>query len=85
MAGPWRSASVSAVFAVTAVVPPMKLTDAVAFAEARRPDLLAGRKSVDQSAAAVEVERRRAWPQVSVQPGWSYQRQSRITGFRDGS
>jgi cobalt-zinc-cadmium efflux system outer membrane protein len=71
--------------AVTAVVPPMKLADAVALAEARRPDLLSGRKSVDQSAAAVELERRRAWPQVSVQPGWSYQRQNRITGFRDGS
>src|SRR5206468_5992889 len=54
-------------------------------AEARRPDLLSGRKAVDHAAATVELERRRAGPQVSVQPGWSYQNQSRITGFRNGS
>src|SRR5262249_39335502 len=48
-------------------------------------DLLSGRKAIDQANAAIAVERRRAMPQLIVQPGWSYQSQSRITGFRNGS
>ena len=33
----------------------------------------------------IELERRRAKPQVAVVPGWSYQNQQQITGFRNGS
>jgi cobalt-zinc-cadmium efflux system outer membrane protein len=69
---------------VTAVVPPPKLEEALALAEANRPDLLSGRKAIDQANAVVEHERRRAKPLVSVQPGWSYYDQVRINGNRNG-
>jgi outer membrane protein, heavy metal efflux system len=70
---------------VTAVVPPPKLEEALALAEAQRPDLLSGRTAIDQANAVVELERRRARPQVAIQPGWSYQNQQAIDGFRNGS
>lgn len=70
---------------VTAVVPPPKLAEAVALAEAHRPDLLSGRKAIDQANAVVELERRRARPQVAIQPGWTYQDQAHQTLFRNGS
>jgi cobalt-zinc-cadmium efflux system outer membrane protein len=70
---------------VTATVPPPKLEEALALAEAHRPDLLAGRKTIDQANAVVELERRRAKPEVAIQPGWSYQNQRYIDGFRNGS
>jgi cobalt-zinc-cadmium efflux system outer membrane protein len=70
---------------VTAVVPPPKLGEAVALAEAHRPDLLSGRKAIDQASAVVELERRRAKPIVSVQPGWTYQDQRHESIFRNGS
>jgi cobalt-zinc-cadmium efflux system outer membrane protein len=70
---------------VAATVPPPKLEEAVALAEAHRPDLLSGRKSIDQAHASLELERRRAKPQVSLQPGWTYQDQVHYTGFRNGS
>ena len=70
---------------VTAVVPPPKLEEARALAEAHRPDLLSGRKAIDEARANVELERRKAKPQVAIQPGWSYQDQVRQSGFRNGS
>ncbi len=70
---------------VTAVVPPPKLDEALALAEAHRPDLLSGRKAIDQANAMVEHERRRAKPQVAIQPGWSYQDQRHQSDFRNGS
>src|SRR5262249_22582186 len=70
---------------VTAVVPPPKLEEALALAEAHRPDLLSGRKSIDQANAVVELERRKAKPVVAIQPGWSYQDQRHQSLFRNGS
>jgi outer membrane protein, heavy metal efflux system len=70
---------------VAAMVPPPKLEEAVALAELHRPDLLSGRRAIDQASAQVELERRRARPQISIQPGWSYQDQRYINGFRNGS
>jgi cobalt-zinc-cadmium efflux system outer membrane protein len=70
---------------VTAMVPPPKLEEALALAEAHRPDLLAGRKAIDQAHAVVELERRRAKPQIAIQPGWTYQDQAHQTAFRNGS
>jgi cobalt-zinc-cadmium efflux system outer membrane protein len=70
---------------VTAVVPPPKLPEAVALAEAHRPDLLSGRKAIAQAKAVVELERRKAKPNVAVQPGWSYQDQAHQTTFHNGS
>jgi cobalt-zinc-cadmium efflux system outer membrane protein len=70
---------------VTTVVPPPKLEDAVALAEAHRPDLISDLKAIDQGKAAVELERRRARPQVAIQPGWSYYDQKHMNGFRNGS
>jgi cobalt-zinc-cadmium efflux system outer membrane protein len=77
--------AVEGTLTVTAVVPPPKLEEALALAEAHRPDLLSGRKAIDQAVATVELERRRAKPQVSVQPGWSYYDQRHMNGFRNGS
>jgi cobalt-zinc-cadmium efflux system outer membrane protein len=70
---------------VTAVVPPPKLEEAVALAEVNRPDLLSGRLAIDQANATVQLERRRAKPQVSIQPGWSYQDQAHQSLFHNGS
>jgi cobalt-zinc-cadmium efflux system outer membrane protein len=70
---------------VTAVVPPPKLAEAVALAEVHRPDLLSGRKAIDQAIALVELERRKAKPVVAIQPGWSYQDQAHQSLFRNGS
>jgi cobalt-zinc-cadmium efflux system outer membrane protein len=69
----------------TVVVPPPKLADAVALAEAHRPDLISDRFDIDRARATVEHERRRARPQVAVMPGISYQNQQSINGFRNGS
>ncbi len=71
--------------AVSAVVPPLKLAEAVALAEMHRPDLIGAQYEVAQAHANVELERRKAKPQVSVTPGWTYQIQHNINGFRDGS
>jgi outer membrane protein, heavy metal efflux system len=76
---------VEGVLTVTAVVPPPKLETAIALAEAHRPDLASGRKAIDQANAMVQLQRRKAWPEVAVQPGWSYQNQQSIDGFRNGS
>ena len=70
---------------VTVVVPPPKLEEVLALAEAHRPDLLSARKAIDQAHAVVELERRRAKPQVSIQPGWSYYDQAHMNGNRNGS
>jgi len=69
----------------TKVVPPPKLADAVALAEAQRPDLISDQHSINRARADIEHERRRAKPQVAVQPGYTYQNQREITGFRNGS
>jgi cobalt-zinc-cadmium efflux system outer membrane protein len=66
-------------------VPPPNLGEVLALAEAHRPDLLSGRKAIDQANAVVELERRRAKPQVAIQPGWSYYDQRHMDGFRNGS
>ena len=70
---------------VTAMVRPPKLEEAIALAELHRPDLISSRKALDQATAVVELERRRARPQVSIQPGWSYQNQRYIDGYPNGS
>jgi cobalt-zinc-cadmium efflux system outer membrane protein len=69
----------------TTVVPPPNLPQAVALAEANRPDLISARHGINRAGAEVELERRKARPQVAVQPGWSYLNQEHITGFRNGS
>jgi cobalt-zinc-cadmium efflux system outer membrane protein len=69
---------------VTAVVTPPKLEEAVALAEANRPDLLSGRRAIDQATATVEQERRKAKPTLSVQPGVSYYNQHWMNGERNG-
>jgi cobalt-zinc-cadmium efflux system outer membrane protein len=70
---------------VTAVVPPPKLDEALALAEAHRPDLMSGRKAIDQASATLELERRRARPEMAIQPGWSYQDQAHQSLFRNGA
>ncbi len=70
---------------VEALVPPPKLEEALALAELHRPDLISSRKAVDQANSLVELERRRARPQVSIQPGWSFQDQHYMNGMRNGS
>jgi cobalt-zinc-cadmium efflux system outer membrane protein len=75
---------VDGTLAVAAVVPPPRLADALALAERHRPDLISGLHDIDRAHATVELERRKARPQVAVQPGLTYQVQHHITGFRDG-
>jgi cobalt-zinc-cadmium efflux system outer membrane protein len=70
---------------VTAMVPPPKLEEAVRLADANRPDLISDRRGIDQANAVVELERRRGKPVVAIQPGWTYQDQAHINGFRNGS
>jgi cobalt-zinc-cadmium efflux system outer membrane protein len=70
---------------VTAVVPPPKLEEAVAMAEANRPDLLQGRNAIDHANAVMALERCKAKPNVAIQPGWSYYDQKHMNGFRNGS
>jgi outer membrane protein TolC len=67
------------------VVPPPKLEEAVALAEVHRPDLIAVQHEINRASAVIELELRRAKPQVAVVPGWTYQNQQQITGFRNGS
>jgi cobalt-zinc-cadmium efflux system outer membrane protein len=76
---------VEGVLKVKAVVPPPKLEEAVALADAHRPDLIAGREAIEQANAVVELERRKGKPQVAIQPGWTYQNQRYVDGFRNGS
>jgi cobalt-zinc-cadmium efflux system outer membrane protein len=71
--------------AVNAVVPVPKLAEALALAEASRPDLRSDRSAIDQANAALEHERRKAKPQVALLPGWTYQNQHYINGFPNGS
>jgi cobalt-zinc-cadmium efflux system outer membrane protein len=85
-----RSASdpdfeVEGALTVRAVVPPPKLADVVALADANRPDLISDRYDIDRAGAAAELERRKARPQLAIIPGWTYQDQRHINGFRNGS
>jgi cobalt-zinc-cadmium efflux system outer membrane protein len=57
---------------VRAVAPPMSVTRAWAIAEQNRPDLTAARRAVAAADAAVDRERRRAYPQVAVTAGVDY-------------
>jgi cobalt-zinc-cadmium efflux system outer membrane protein len=70
---------------VTAVVPVPELKDAIALAEIHRPDLMSDRHTLARASASVHLEQRRAKPQVALTPGWSYQYQRNINGFRNGS
>jgi cobalt-zinc-cadmium efflux system outer membrane protein len=85
-----RSASdpdfeVDGALTVKVVVPPPKLADLIALADANRPDLRSDQYTIDQKRAQIDMERRRAKPQLSLVPGWSYQNQRYISGFRNGS
>src|SRR5271166_689182 len=53
---------VAGVLTVAAVVPPLKLEEALALAQAHRPDLLSARKAIDQANAVVQLERLTAKP-----------------------
>jgi cobalt-zinc-cadmium efflux system outer membrane protein len=57
----------------------------LALADAHRPDLISDRHDIARAQAHVQLERRRARPRVDIVPGWSYQNQQNITGFRNGS
>jgi cobalt-zinc-cadmium efflux system outer membrane protein len=76
---------VEGVLKVNAIVSPPKLEEAVSLAEAHRPDLISGRKSIEQAKAVVELECRKGKPQLFIQPGWTYQNQHYVNGFRNGS
>lgn len=67
------------------VVPTPKLAEAVALADAHRPDLISVQHNINRARAVIELERRRAKPSVAVVPGWSYRNQRSIDGFRNGS
>ncbi len=68
---------------IAKAAPSLTLEQALALAEQHRPDLRAGQLTIQQAHAGLERERRRAKPIVSVTPGYNYQHQKYITGFRD--
>jgi cobalt-zinc-cadmium efflux system outer membrane protein len=70
---------------VTAILSPPTLAKVLALADANRPDLISDRYDIARASAVVQHERRKAWPQLSVIPGWSYYNQRAINGFRNGS
>jgi cobalt-zinc-cadmium efflux system outer membrane protein len=70
---------------VQGVAAPPNFEEACALALQHRPDLASDRFSVNQAQSALERERRRARPVVSVTPGYSYQDQRWVTGFRNAS
>jgi cobalt-zinc-cadmium efflux system outer membrane protein len=61
------------------------LDDALAIARERRPDLLASRLRVKQTAEAVESEQRKAFPDVKPRLGYTRQFQEQSIGFPDVS
>jgi len=69
--------------AVRAAAPQISITRAWSLAESHRPDLEMSRRAVVAAEAAVDRERRRAYPQVALTAGVDYQDQLRITGFRN--
>jgi cobalt-zinc-cadmium efflux system outer membrane protein len=70
---------------VTAVVPPPKLEEVLALAEAHRPDLIASKKAIELANATLEHERKKAKPSVAIQPGYTFQNQHYVDGYRNGS
>jgi cobalt-zinc-cadmium efflux system outer membrane protein len=76
---------VEGVLEVKAIVPPPKLAEALSLAEAHRPDLISGRRAIEEANAVVELECRKGKPQVFIQPGWTYQNQRYVDGFPNGS
>jgi len=63
---------------------PLTLDEAVATAEANRPDLQALRFRVSKAEADVFLEKRKAYPQMNARTGYTRQFQGDI-GFRDAS
>jgi cobalt-zinc-cadmium efflux system outer membrane protein len=66
-------------------IAPPALDAALAIADERRPDLVASRLRVKQSAEAFESERRKALPEVKPRLGYTRQFQEQAIGFPDVS
>jgi cobalt-zinc-cadmium efflux system outer membrane protein len=69
--------------AVRAAAPLITVTRAWSLAEQHRPDLQMARRAVVAADAAIDRERRRAYPQVALTTGVDYQDQLHISGFRN--
>jgi cobalt-zinc-cadmium efflux system outer membrane protein len=74
---------VQGTLAVRAVAPSLSVQQAWSLAEENRPDLIAARRSVAAADAAIDRERRKAYPALSVLVGPDYQDQVTTTGFRN--
>ncbi len=61
---------------------PLELCEAMRLAEQQRPDILALTRRLAQAEAEIVVARRKAYPEVNVQPLFTYQYQEAI-GFPD--
>jgi cobalt-zinc-cadmium efflux system outer membrane protein len=66
---------------VTRAIPPLDLKGTLEMALRHRPDLIADERAISQAKAGILKEKRKKYPQVAIQPGFSYQDQVRITGF----
>lgn len=75
--------TVTAPLGVSKAAPPVNLAVALDLARRHRPDLLRDERAVAQAQATVRREKRKAYPQVAVTSGYSYQDQLAITGFRN--
>jgi cobalt-zinc-cadmium efflux system outer membrane protein len=61
----------------TAPEPP-SLSDALATAEASRPDMLGAKRAVERATADIEMERRNVYPSLAVSVGYSRQLQTSL-------
>ena len=69
----------------TPQVEPLPVEEAFAVAQQNRPDIHALRWRVAQGRANVELERRRAYPAVTPQTGYTRQYQQKAIGFPDAN
>jgi cobalt-zinc-cadmium efflux system outer membrane protein len=64
---------------------PPDLRSAMQLAEERRPDLVALKRQVARASADLTVERRTAWPSLTVAAGYTRQFQEQAIGFPDAN
>ncbi|BBL69456.1 cytochrome c [Methylogaea oryzae] len=64
---------------------PLSSEAAFAVAEENRPDLIALRRQVTQAEANVQLEERKAYPEVTPRVGYTRQFQEKAVGFPDAS
>lgn len=68
---------------IQSAAPVLPLEEALALAAKSRPDLQADMHAIQQTEAGILRERKKAYPVMSIIPGYNFQHQQSITGFPD--